>query len=241
MTPLVIIPARTGSKGVPNKNFQPLYGLTLVERAVECAVDAGLSNIAISTDAKAEWWPPPPARRWARPPALAGDTAPMLEVVKDVLRFFDGDPVVLLQPSSPLRTPQHLREVLELLPGVDSVVSVCEIPQVYSPDLVWRIGGAGLLQPFITLAPPCARRQDARRAYVRDGTVYAFWRRNVEVDDTLYGARCLPFVIPPEESLSIDTPEDWTRAEQIIWAQHQRVLEAMKLWPEDKTPPTAGN
>jgi CMP-N-acetylneuraminic acid synthetase len=63
------------------------------------------------------------------------------------------------------------------------------------------------------------RRQDARQAFVRDGTVYAFWRRTLAEQASIYGRRCVPLVLPACESLTIDTADDWAEAERRMAAR----------------------
>ena len=125
--------------------------------------------------------------------------------------------ILLLQPTSPLRQPAHLRDAVTRLreSGADSVVSVVEVPRHLSPDYVMRVVGDEL-KPFLPEGERTTRRQDARAAYVRDGTVYAFWRDTLMRHDSIYGSRCLPLIIPAEESVTIDVPADWAAAERLL-------------------------
>jgi CMP-N,N'-diacetyllegionaminic acid synthase len=124
---------------------------------------------------------------------------------------------VLLQPTSPLRTPSHVRAAVDLLrtSGADSVVTVIEVPRHLSPDYVMRIEN-GILTPFLPEGARVARRQDARPAYSREGTVYTCWRRTIDRFGNIYGDDCRPLVIDAAQSLSIDSPEDWDAAERLL-------------------------
>jgi CMP-N-acetylneuraminic acid synthetase len=126
-----------------------------------------------------------------------------------------ADVIVLLQPTSPLRRPSHVRDAVAMLrdSNADSVVTVVEVPRHLSPDYVMRIDG-GLLQPFLPDGHRVTRRQDARPAYSRDGTVYACWRRTIEQFNSLYGDRCQPLIVDAADSLSIDSLDDWDAAER---------------------------
>ena len=86
------------------------------------------------------------------------------------------------------------------------MVTVVEVPKHLSPDYVMRIED-GVLRPFLPEGARVTRRQDARPAYSRDGTVYAFRRDTIERFGSIYGDR-LPAAASstPSESLSIDTP-----------------------------------
>jgi CMP-N-acetylneuraminic acid synthetase len=134
-------------------------------------------------------------------------------------RGWQPDIVVLLQPTSPLRRPEHIRRAVTMLreTKADSVVTVVEVPRHLSPDYVMRIED-GRLQTFLPDGARVARRQDARRAYSRDGTVYACWRATLERFGSIYGDDCRPLVLEAHESLSIDSPEDWDAAERTLAA-----------------------
>ena len=157
-----------------------------------------------------------------RPATLAADDTPMLPVIQHALESLAGegwssDVIVLLQPTSPLRRPDHIRDAVTTLreTKADSVVTVVEIPRHLSPDYVMRIDG-GRLQPFLPEGMRVTRRQDARPAYSRDGTVYAFWRATIERFGNIYGEDCRPLLIDARESLSIDSPADWDAAERLL-------------------------
>lgn len=223
---LAVIPARGGSKGIPDKNIRLLAGHTLVERAAYAAAESGvIDRTILSTDSEriaAE------GRRiglevpFVRPAHLAADDTPMLPVIEHAVDFLEQrgwnpEIVVLLQPTSPLRRPDHVRDAVRELrqSGADSVVTVIELPRHLSPDYVMRVEH-GRLVPFLAHGASVTRRQDARPAYVRDGTVYAFWRRTMSETGTIYGHDCRPLVLPTLESLTIDTPQDWEEAEHRI-------------------------
>jgi CMP-N-acetylneuraminic acid synthetase len=125
--------------------------------------------------------------------------------------------IVLLQPTSPLRRPDHIRDAVTTLQTTkaDSVVTVVEVPRHLSPDYVMRID-EGRLQPFLPGGARVTRRQDARPAYSRDGTVYAFWRATLERFGGIYGDDCRPLLIDARESLSIDSAADWDAAERLL-------------------------
>lgn len=226
MKTLGLVPARSGSKGVPGKNTRLLVGRPLLEYTARAAADSGmLDRVVVSTDSAeiAEC-----GRRvglevpFMRPVALAQDDTPMLPVIEHALdelqrQGWGPEIVVLLQPTSPLRTPGHIRSAVELLrsSGADSVVTVVAVPQHLSPDYLMRIE-AGQLRPFLPDGAHIARRQNARPAYARDGTVYAFRTATLGRFGTIYGEDCRPLLIDAAESLSIDTDADWVAAERAL-------------------------
>jgi CMP-N-acetylneuraminic acid synthetase len=160
-----------------------------------------------------------------RPPELAQDDTPMLPVIQHAVDTLaaDGwttDVIVLLQPTSPLRRASHVRDVVAKLyeTKADSVVTVVELPRHLSPDYVMRIED-GVLRPFLPEGARVTRRQDARPAYSRDGTVYACWPATIETWGNIYGERCQPLILDAADSLSIDTPADWAEAERRLAAR----------------------
>ena len=155
-----------------------------------------------------------------RPAALGQDDTPMLPVIEHAVQeLSDGgwepEIVVLLQPTSPLRTGTHVRDAVQALrqTGADSVVTVVELPRHLSPDYVMRIDG-GRLVPFLAEGAHITRRQDTRPAFVRDGTCYVFWTKTLRNTRSIYGDHCHPLVVPPDQSITIDTPDDWDAAER---------------------------
>ncbi len=224
MRVLGFIPARAGSKGLPGKNRRILGGMSLVERAFRVACESGVCDrIVTSTDDLAVM---ELARKigldvpFIRPAELSGDATPMIDVLQHGVSSLERtgyrpDVVLLLQPTSPLRTAQHLRDALALLEGHDSVCSVAEVPRTLSPHYVMKIEH-GLLSSFLPAGRSVTRRQDAPPAYVREGTAYLV-RRDVLMDQSsIYGSRCAPLLV--ESALSIDTECDWQEAERLLAA-----------------------
>ena len=139
---IALIPARSGSKGIPGKNFRPFAdGLCCADRALLCARQAGIAAIDLFLCTDYDYPEEPPIAEIAfrmihRPPELAQDDTPMVDVVRHALAHpyvsgDDDDIIVLLQPTQPFRTPNHIREAVKLLrdEGADSVVSVVPVPK----------------------------------------------------------------------------------------------------------------
>ena len=223
---LALVPARGGSKGLPGKNLRLLAGHSLIEYAARAARESAVVDRAVLTTDDEEI--AAEGRRvgldvpFLRPPHLAQDDTPMQPVIEHALAALAEDGfvpeiVLLLQPTSPLRTPDHLRTAVRILreSGAASVVSVVELPRHLSPDYVMRIED-GALEPFLPEGARVTRRQDARPAYVRDGTVYAFWTRTLVEGGSIYGARCRPLLVNAPESITIDTQADWDAAERLL-------------------------
>jgi len=227
---LGVIPARRGSKGVRNKNVRPLAGKSLIERTHECAVQAGvLDRVVLSTDDPAAM---KIAQRigleapFCRPAELAGDETPMIDVVIHALDTLEAggympDAVLLLQPTSPLRKPEHIRQAVGLLDGYDSVCSVVPLPKTHCPHHVMRIRDNATLDYFLPEGARYTRRQDVPQAYVREGTVYLTRVGVLRCRRSFYGDRCRPMVLDESESLSIDNESDWLAACRRLEATEQ--------------------
>jgi N-acylneuraminate cytidylyltransferase len=221
---LGLVPARGGSKGVPRKNERTLAGQTLLERTRDAAVASGvIDRVVLSTDSESiaalgeSLGLDVPFRR---PAELATDEAPMLGVVEHALRAlaesgYRPDAVALLQPTSPLRRPEHIAAAVQLLTAdATSVVAVTRIPPHLSPHWAWRIDSDRLIPFLPDGGGRIVRRQEVPAAYFRNGTIY-LTRTEVVLDNhDLYGERCVPLVIPEEDALTIDTEADWNLAER---------------------------
>jgi CMP-N-acetylneuraminic acid synthetase len=221
---LGLVPARGGSKGIPRKNIRPLAGRSLLEYAARAAsASEAIDRLVLSTDDReiaAEGQRVGLEVPFLRPGRLAADDTPMLSVIEHAVGTLEEDGwapeiIVLLQPTSPLRRPAHIRSAVEVLraSGADSVVTVVELPRHLSPDYVMRIDD-GRLVPFLESGAGITRRQDARPAFVRDGTVYAFWRRTLRDTGSIYGRVCRPLIVSAADSLTLDSEEDWAEAER---------------------------
>ncbi len=223
---LAVIPARGGSKGLPGKNLRMLAGRPLIAWTIGDALASGcLDRVVVSTDAPdiaAE------ARRrgaevpFLRPAELAGDATPTLPVLRHAVAELEAREgyrpglVVALQPTSPLRGPESIREAVAKMadPRVDSVVSVC--PAEHSPYLLRRLEGDRAV-PFLDVDPLRGglRRQDLPPVYRLNGAVYAFRRDNL-LGDEPYGAEVRAVVMENWRSVDIDREEDLVVAEAFL-------------------------
>lgn len=222
---LALIPAKHHSVGVPDKNWKPITpdGRNCVDLAVQVASAAldplslreTVSVISSDTDLNTGVLEMCRARAISRPMDLP-DT--MLAVVQDALTQVPGpddEIIVLLQPSSPLRTPETVRRAIQMLEEADDDThSVVSVSPTYPRDWTLTVEGDGILVGYegMSLGELPTRRQGCRPAWKRDGVVYAFRRSAISEYGDIYGWRPKPLYTPPSEALSIDTPEDWDEA-----------------------------
>lgn len=220
---LAVITARGGSKGLPGKNLRPLRGRPLIGWTIAAAqASRRLDRVVLSSDdpdiiAAAETLGCEAPFR--RAPDLAGDAAASIDVVLDALERVPGfDVVVLLQPTSPLRTAADIDGTLERMAatGAPACVSVAEAPS--HPWLVFGQDARGRLDPFAPApAEASLRRQDLPPAWVLNGAVYAAdaaWLRRERT--FLKPGETAAWPMPPARSIDIDTLADFEAAERLF-------------------------
>lgn len=229
---LGIITARGGSKGIPGKNIKELAGKPLIAYTIEAAQKSGVfDRLIVSTDdekiaevAKQYGCEVP----FMRPVELAGDTTPHTPVLIHAITWlydnenYKPDFVMILQPTAPLRNAIHIREAVALLDqnNADSVVSVSEVPSHHHPRWQHTIDVYNRMaiftgEPFTEIV---RRKQDLSKTYARNGAIYVF-KTNLLFDSikpNFYGNHVTAYIMKPEESVNIDTMEDWQEAERIL-------------------------
>lgn len=218
---LTVIPARGGSKGVPGKNIKRLGRQTLIEYTIRAALEAGLQPI-VSTDdqAIADVAIGAGARVPAlRPAALATDEASSLDVILHALTNWapEAQAVCLLQPTSPFRTGEHLREALRQFERSEcpAVVSVCPVEK--PPRWMYHLSVDNHeMQPFLNDAKVITRRQDASPLYVLNGAIYLVQVPVLRATKSFVPEGTLGYVMSVEDSVDIDTPLDWMLAETLL-------------------------
>lgn len=225
MTFLALIPARGGSKRVPNKNLAPCAGKPLLAWTVEAALASRrLARVLLSTEnaAIAEAGRGLGVEVIERPAALAVDDTPMIPVIQHVLRVVQGegeavDGLLLLQPTSPLRTARHIDEAIDLFveTGAETVVSVVEVAHIYSPLDAQRIED-GRLRPYLPASATASLRADAPPAYARNGPAILLCKPAVFQRGEKFGEPLVPYVMAPEDSIDIDQSFDLAMAELLL-------------------------
>lgn len=234
MTPLIIIPARGGSKGIPRKNIKPLCGKPLIAYSIEIAkeicrrITLPEQNILLSTDdeeiatvAEACGLQVP----YRRPKSLATDTAGSREVILDAMDYADNhgigyDCILLLQPTSPLRSADDVAGCLTLYESThpDMAVSVKEASANPYYNCFETNPATGMLE-ISKGDGRLSRRQDAPQAWEFNGAVYVINPRSIRRMPLGAFPRRIPYQMPVERSVDLDTPFDWIVAETMIKQQ----------------------
>ncbi|MEK7590516.1 MAG: acylneuraminate cytidylyltransferase family protein [Patescibacteria group bacterium] len=240
---LGIITARGGSKGFPGKNIKPLLGKPLLAYSIEAAKSSGVfDRLIVSTEDEkiAEV-----ARQYGcevpfmRPKELARDDTPHLPVIQHAMQWlkenekYEPDYVMILQPTSPLRQPFHMKEAVELIQktGADSVMGVSEVPDNFTPTEVMRIKEDGTLQLFDgnPVYKRAVRRQDLPQCHASNGALYLFKTHLIfnKKNPNFYGEKVAPYVFDKKYAVDINTHQDWEEAEEaLIKLQRQNVQES---------------
>ena len=223
---LGLITARGGSKGIPRKNIKMLAGKPLISWTIETALQSQhLDWVVVSTDDEEiarvarEWGAHVP---FIRPADLARDDSSHISVVIHALDWLEKtehlepEYVMLLQPTSPLRTVQDIDEAIGLAKVHDAVavVSVCEAK--HHPFLCKRVLDDGTIEDFMPSTVAYKRRQDFPVVYAVNGAIYLNQRESLVRDRTFFPVETYPYVMPPERSLDIDTPWEVHLAELIL-------------------------
>lgn len=224
MKPLVIIPARGGSKGIPHKNIKLLGGKPLICRAIDNARSVTPdTDICVSTDdpeiiqVVENYGLKVP---FIRPTELAADNSGTYEVLLHALSFYEQqgrtyDTIILLQPTSPFRRDEDISEALKLYsPDIDMVVSVTEARtnpyyncfETDSDGFLHVSKGDG---KYI-------RRQDAPKAWEYNGAIYIINPQSLKRESLGEFKRRRMYEMDELHSLDLDTPLDWRIAELLI-------------------------
>lgn len=223
---LAIIPARAGSKGVPRKNLRVVGEKPLIAWTWDIARMApSITRLIVSTDdhevvelARASNVEVP----FLRPATLADDLSLAVDVVEHTLSWlqqaesYRPDAVLLLQPTSPLRTAEDIEAAVALLMSkrAKSVVSVCSVE--HHPLWTKCIDAEGQLYPWLTTKEMPQRRQELPEIFRLNGAIYLTRRDALLKHKSFHPPGTFGYVMPIERSLDIDTPWDLLLADLIL-------------------------
>lgn len=225
MRNLALIPARSGSKGLPDKNIRMLGGMPLIAHSIQAARESGLfSEIVVSTDSReyaeiAEQWGA--AVPFIRGAALSSDNASSWDVAMDTITKFaargvEFDTLTLLQPTSPLRTALDIAEGYRELSSkeADAVVAVCEVDHspLWCNTLPPDHSLNGFLDPVLVATP----RQSLPTFYRINGAMYVVRVPFLLANSDLYGPTSYAVVMPRSRSIDIDDETDLLIAEALL-------------------------
>lgn len=215
-----LVPARGGSKGILQKNIVPLVDQPLLAYTLKAAQESGVvDSVYVSSDddqilSVAHYYG---AERIKRDPHLARDESPIDPVVAEFihrLKLAGKDIIILLLPTSPLRTAVHIREALAEFrdfPTCRSLISVCEINNQLMKAYV---GGGEFLQPLAGAHSSYMRRQDLPSLYMPNGAISIFKVDDFMREEKIPRTHEIPYLMSDYDSLDVDAPADLLVAEQ---------------------------
>jgi N-acylneuraminate cytidylyltransferase len=227
-TPSVValIPARSGSKRVPDKNIRPLAGHPLIAYSISAAIQSGIfAAVIVSTDSERY---AQIARHYGaevpflRPAEFSGDASPDIEWVEYTLKRLaaDGratDCFSILRPTSPFRLPETIRRAwaeFQAETGVDSLRAVEKCSQ--HPGKMWVIRGRRMLPllPFGPAEQPWHSSQypSLPEVYVQNASLEVAWSKVVFETRTIAGSVIMPFFTIDAEGVDVNNPSDWQLA-----------------------------
>lgn len=225
MKNLAIIPARSGSKGLKDKNIKLLNGKPLLAYTIEAAKESGVfDEIMVSTDSREyahiakQWGANVP---FLRSEEKSNDTASSWDVVKEVIEKYrdlgtEFDTVALLQPTSPLRTSNNIIEGYNFMKEKEAnfVVGVCEMEHspLWANTLPENLSMANFIRPEFLEIP----RQKIPKYYRINGALYIVKVDYLMKSSYIYEDGSYALVMKKEDSIDIDDQVDFTIAEILI-------------------------
>jgi len=214
-----LITARSGSKGVPGKNIKTLAKKPLIAWTIQSAHESSVfDRIIISTDdeeiAKISRFYEAEVP-FKRPRKLAMDDSPHIDVVAHAIEWLHNknnyypEYVMLLQPTSPLRTDEDIKNAVEIAKKhkAASVISVSPTP--VHPYLMKEINEKGILSSFVEIPNGYLRRQLYPKIYYVNGAIYLIKTEVLLQQKTFFPDNTYPCLMSVENSLDIDTTWDF--------------------------------
>lgn len=221
---LYVIPARGGSKGIPHKNIKPLNGKPLIYYSIDVARQLTTDeHICVSTDddeiieVVENYGLKVP---FIRPDYLATDTATTNDVLLHATNFYEAkgdfyDVVVLLQPTSPLRNPKHVKEAIELY--TDDIDMVVSVKESHVASVICKENVDGFLE--FCFNKTATRRQEVTSYYEYNGAIYVINVENLKEKGLSCLTKKIKYIMDNFSSTDIDNPLDWLIVESILKSQ----------------------
>ena len=228
MTCIAIIPARGGSKGIPNKNLAEVGGQSLVTRAINSAVQSGVVDfVVVSSDDRniLEAAKVAGAIAVQRPTDLATDTAAIEDAISHALqKFSENHPapttLVLLQPTSPLRQSSTISDAVRLFAENGCVGSVYGVIEAEHHPYKTFIATDSTLLPVGSIEDLSRSRQELPKAYRQSGSIYVVGVQDFLAARSFYVSPVRWIEVSREEAIDVDTPADLEAVRQAARNAH---------------------
>ena len=217
-----LIPARGGSKGIKHKNIAPVLGRPLIDYSISAARDSKLiDEIYVSSDDDLilSCASNAGARGLKRNAALAQDESPTDPVIAEFIArvgLSPSDLILLLQPTSPLRTAEHIRAALEKFRAHKHCRSLVSVYEINNKIMKAYVGGGEFLEPLVGANTSYQRRQDLPPVFMPNGALYIFSVQEFMREQKIPRNQIIPYLMSEADSLDIDTPSDLVAAEAAL-------------------------
>lgn len=217
---LSIITARGGSKGLPKKNLLDFNGKPLIGWTIEASLGSSfITKTIVSSDDEEilsiakKYHPEIPVKRSK---ALSQDDTSSIDVVLDIVQHNKNfDYIVLLQPTSPLRTFKHIDEAFHLMTSQKGFccASVYEVKK--SPFWMYIKNDEGYITKLVDSNSNYTQRQKLPKVYGLNGALYIISVSELLTKKTLITNECIPYIMDKETSIDIDDIYDFNKAQKI--------------------------
>lgn len=220
---IAVIPARGGSKGIPNKNIKDFHGKPLIAWTIKTALESEyIDEVCVSTDSEkifevSKLFGAKP--KFKRPAEFAQDDSTTIEVLFHVLDEYQKmgknfDIIICLEPTSPIREKKDIDKGLELLLENSNAWSLASVTEAKDVSLFASIESNFL--SWYKTAPNFYDRHKNKKLYYLEGTVLLSWVDKLIENKGFYHERTLGLNVPRWKSTDIDDLVDWYQAEGII-------------------------
>ncbi len=215
---LAIIPARSGSKGIKDKNITNFFYKPLIYWTIQSATKCKfIDKVIVSTDSKKikdisiKYGAEVP---FFRPKKYSGDEANTLDAINYTVKKLEKDKsyfadyIVTLQPTSPLRKKKNIEEAINMILNdkkADSLVSCVNVPHNFSPESLMTSNGKYIKS--LSKNKKVDRRQEKKKFIARNGAAIYITKRS-KVGRYIFGGRIIPYFMPLIESIDIDCEDD---------------------------------
>jgi N-acylneuraminate cytidylyltransferase len=225
-----LIPARAGSKRVPDKNIRLLAGHPVMAYTIAATLESGVfSDVIVSTDSEqyaeiAQYYSAEVP--FLRPPELAGDVSPDIEWLDYTLKKLaengrEYDCFCILRPTSPFRLPETIQRAWQAFLAEDGVDSLRAIEKCQQhPGKMWVVR-VNRMVPLLPLSPAeqpwhSSQYQSLPEVYIQNASLEIAWTRVVLKEKTIAGTVLMPFFTEGYEGFDVNNPYDWNLAEYLV-------------------------
>ena len=219
-----VIPARSGSKGIKNKNIVNLNGKPLIYYTIKSVKKSRIKDFIVSSDSSKIL---NISKKYGvknlllRPKKFSLDTTRSIELFKflkkELEKSYSFDAIMILQPTSPLRRPVDINKAIDLFNKYkcDSVISVSSVGGIHPARVKYLNKKKYIIDPKFAEKKEGQNRQELKKAYIKNGAIYLFKKNNLN-KNSIKGKKSLAMIMPRNLSINIDDDYDLKIAKFLI-------------------------